>query len=416
MRSILPRTAIPVDWKEASIALRGWLTETGSPSEDVTKFEKEFASYLGVAKTYACNSGRTALHTSLQALNLEPADEVIVPAYVCAIVFEVILRLKLKPVLVDVDQQTFNINPELIPKAVTDKTKAIVPVHLFGRPCEMDKIVEIAEEHGLYVIEDAAQALGAEYKAGKVGTFGDFAIFSFGPGKSITSGEGGAIAVNNSELLTKVESIRINLASSSAGWSMHLVRNVFGMKMFANPFLYGFVRERLEKEFDQREAKTLENCKKLAQDENARYLHSTVKLAKMPAFSARIARTQLQKIDDFNDKRIANANALTTLLSETNDSLLLPQTQKQAKNVFTRYPVRILKGSRDTSREKMLARGVDSERPYDYLADYLTYNKSATPNAVALAITTLTIPNHPLLKPRDIHKTANALKAALNKV
>ena len=414
MRKVLPRTAIPLSRKEVVATLRGLLPEKSDAREDVAKFENDLATYLGAKKTLACDSGRTAFYIALQALNLKPAEEVIVPAYVCAIVFEVILRLGLKPVLVDVDMETFNINPELIPKALTEKTRVIVPVHLFGRPSEMDWIAEIAVDHGLYLIEDCAQALGAEYKGAKVGTFGNLAFFSFGPGKSITSGEGGAIAVNNKELMEKVESAHGRLTSPSFEWAVHLVKNVMAMKIFADPRIYGFIRGRLEDVFDEREAKTLENCRRLGKKKDVPYLHPTIRLAKMPPFSARVARTQLQKIDEFNDKRIDNAKTLTKLLSETRDFIQYPRTEEYAKSTFTRYPVRILKGSRDAIWRKMIEQGVDSERPYHYLADYLRSSETNTPHAVLLAKSTLTIPNHPLLKKKEILKTANVLKAALS--
>jgi len=391
----------------------GLLPDGNDKRENVARFENDLATCLGVKKILTCDSGRTALYTAFQALNLKPEDEVIVPAYVCAIVFEVIMRLGLKPVLVDVNLETFNINSELIPKALTARTRAIVPVHLFGRPSEMDKIVEIAEEHGLYLIEDCAQALGAEYRGASVGTFGNLAIFSFGPGKSMTSGEGGAIAVNDNELAEKVKNNHDELASPSFGWIVHLIRNIIGMKIFANSRMYAFIRGRLEKEYEEKEAAAIENCKTLAQKKDEFCFHSTIGLAKMPPFSARIARTQLQKIDEFNDKRIANARILTELLSETSDFIQHPRTEECNKNTFTRYPIRVLKGSRDAIWRRMIEQDVDSERPYHYLADYLMSNRTNTPNAVTIAMSTILIPNHPLLKEKDIVKTANALKTAL---
>lgn len=411
MKRVIPRTAIPISRNEVATALKGLLS--ASTGQDVEEFENELATYLGVRKAFACNTGRTALYTALQAMNLNKGDEIIVPAYVCAIVFEIVLRLGLKPVLVDVDLETYNINHELIHKALTVKTKAVIPVHLFGRPSNMDEISEIASDNGLYLIEDAAQALGAEYKKARVGSFGDMAIFSFGPGKSLTSGEGGAITVNNNELSEKVRNARDKLSTPNLGWATHLVRNILAMKTFASPRLYGFIRSRLEGELDNREAKTLDNCRNLALQKNAASLNPTVRLAKMPSFSARIARSQLQKIDQFNAKRIANAETLNAQLREISDFVQCPRTQEHAKNTFTRYPVRILKGSRDSIGEKMLQRGVDSERPYNYLADFLKASNVRAPNATLIATTTLTVPNNPLLENREIIRTANALKTAL---
>lgn len=411
MKRVIPRTAIPISRNEVVTALEGLLSH--STGQDTEKFENELATYLGAKKAFACNTGRTALHTALRVLNLNRGDEIIVPAYVCAIVFEVVLRLGLKPVLVDVDVATYNIDHELIEKALTAKTRAIIPVHLFGRPANMDEISEIARNHDLYLIEDAAQALGAECRKAKVGTLGDMAIFSFGPGKSITSGEGGAITVNNDELLERVRNARDKLSPPNLGWATHLVRNILAMKTFASPRLYGFIRSRLEGEIDNRETKTLSNCRSLALNKNATSLNPTVRLAKMPAFSARIARSQLQKIDQFNAKRIANAETLEAQLLETSNFAQCPRTGGLTKNTFTRYPIRILKGSRDLVGEKMLQRGVDSERPYNYLAGFLKTSNVRAPNATLIATTILTVPNNPLLENREIIETADALKAAL---
>jgi perosamine synthetase len=185
---MIPRTAIPIGNEELFSIL---FPVMRNGNEEIADFEMDLASYLGALKVFAVNSGRTALFSALQALGLKKGENVIVPAYTCAIVFEVILRLGLKPNFVDVDPETYNFDPELIPKAITSGTRAIIPVHLFGAPCEMDQIMEIASKYGLFVVEDVAQALGAEYKGRKLGTFGDLAMFSFGPGKSVMSGEGG---------------------------------------------------------------------------------------------------------------------------------------------------------------------------------------------------------------------------------
>ncbi|MGA8855407.1 MAG: DegT/DnrJ/EryC1/StrS family aminotransferase, partial [Christiangramia sp.] len=172
----------------------------------VHSFQKELENYLGVKHVIPCANGTDALQIAMMGLGLKPGDEVITADFTFAATVEVIALLQLTPVLVDVDPDTFNIDPEEIKKAITPKTKAIVPVHLFGQTADMDAIMEIAKEHNLYVIEDNAQAIGADYhskdgKTRKAGTIGDVAATSFFPSKNLGCyGDGGAIFTNNDEL------------------------------------------------------------------------------------------------------------------------------------------------------------------------------------------------------------------------
>ena len=411
---MIPRTAIPIGNEEIAVVLHRFLLGEDIYREDVARFENELATYLGIKRTFSFNSGRTALYVALETLDLKPGEEVIVPAYTCAIVFEVILRLGLKPILVDVNPKTYNIDHRLISEALSSKTRVIIPIHLFGRPCEMDQILEIAEKHNLYTIEDAAQALGAEYKKTKVGTFGDLAFFSFGPGKSITSGEGGAVAVNNEELEEKVMNFQAKLADPDFHWVLHVLRNVIAMKFFSTPRLYVLIRDRIEEETNKTDEEILENCINLMQQRDPNYLHPTIKLAKMPLGSAKMARLQLKKLDNLNQKRIENAVILTKSLCEINDRAQLPKINGDIKNTFTRYPIQILEGSRDGVMKGLIERGVDAEKPYHYLIDVFESFRVEAPNALTLAKSILTIPNHPLLKASDVLKIVNTLSDQLN--
>lgn len=173
---------------------------------EVQQFQKELEEYLGVKHVIPCANGTDALQIAMMGLGLQPGDEVITADFTFAATVEVIALLQLTPVLVDVEPDTFNIDPEAIKKAITPKTKAIVPVHLFGQTANMDAIMEIAKEHKLYVIEDNAQAIGAEFhsreaKTFKTGTIGDVASTSFFPSKNLGCfGDGGAIFTNNDDL------------------------------------------------------------------------------------------------------------------------------------------------------------------------------------------------------------------------
>ncbi len=173
------------------------------------EFEKEMCNYLGCSHTVALNSGTDALHLALRALNIGEGDEVISTAFTFVATSESIGIVGAKPVFVDIDPDTFNLDAEKIEAAITPKTKAIIPVHLYGQPCDMDKIMEIAKRHNLYVIEDACQAIGAEYKGRKVGTIGDIGCFSFYPTKNLgTMGDGGLLSTNSEEIKDRVIALR----------------------------------------------------------------------------------------------------------------------------------------------------------------------------------------------------------------
>ncbi len=172
----------------------------------VKSFQKNLEEYLDVKHVIPCANGTDALQVSMMALGLKPGDEVITVSFTFVATVEVIALLQLKPVLVDVDPDTFNIDPEAVRKAITPKTKAIVPVHLFGQCADMDAIMDIAKEHDLFVIEDSCQAIGAEYSfiggnTRKAGTMGHAGSMSFFPSKNLGCyGDGGAIFTNDDEL------------------------------------------------------------------------------------------------------------------------------------------------------------------------------------------------------------------------
>jgi len=176
--------------------------------EVVEKFEKEFAKFNGVTHAIAMNSGTAALHIALQALKILPGDKIIAPPYTFSASATAALFLGGIPVFVDINPESFNIEPEKIEKAITKKTKGIIPVHLFGLPADMDPIKEVAEKHDLFILEDAAQAHKALYKDRMVGTFGDVAIYSFYATKNMTTGEGGMIVTDDDEIAEKCRIIR----------------------------------------------------------------------------------------------------------------------------------------------------------------------------------------------------------------
>ncbi|AEF17899.1 Glutamine--scyllo-inositol transaminase [Thermoanaerobacterium xylanolyticum LX-11] len=165
----------------------------------VPEFERRFAEFLNVNHCVSVQSGTAALHMALYELGIKDGDEVIVPAITFVATVNPIVYCGATPVFVDVDKDTWNIDPREIEKAITPKTKAIIPVHLYGNPCDMDKIMEIAMKNNIYVIEDATESLGALYKGKMTGTIGHIGCFSFNGNKVITTGGGGMISLNNEE-------------------------------------------------------------------------------------------------------------------------------------------------------------------------------------------------------------------------
>ena len=175
----------------------------------VERFEAQFAAYCGSRYAIGVGNGTDALWLTLLALGIGEGDEVITVPNTFIATVEAIIHCKAQPVFVDVDENTFTMDPAELEKSLTAKTKAIIPVHLFGQPADMDPILEFARAHGLFVIEDAAQAHGAEYKGRKAGTMGDAGCFSFYPGKNLGAlGEAGAVVTNNADLRKKVQALR----------------------------------------------------------------------------------------------------------------------------------------------------------------------------------------------------------------
>lgn len=185
--------------------LSTWISSNG---KYIKLFEENFSQYCGCKYGAAVSNGTTALHLALLALNVGQGDEVIVPDLTFAATINTVLHAQATPVIVDVEEDSWCIDPKEIEKAITPRTKAIIPVHLYGQPCNMAEIMRIAKAHHLYVIEDCAEAHGAEYGRKKVGSFGDISCFSFFGNKVITTGEGGMCLTNSSELNDRMRVLR----------------------------------------------------------------------------------------------------------------------------------------------------------------------------------------------------------------
>ncbi|MEN6453505.1 MAG: DegT/DnrJ/EryC1/StrS family aminotransferase [Prolixibacteraceae bacterium] len=195
----------------------------GSPNCDgiVESFEKEFAAFCGTKYALTCVNGSVALRLALIACGVRPGDEVIIPPYTFIATSSIVLEANCVPVFVDIDPDTYNLDPVEVEKAITKRTKAIIPVHFAGQACDMDAIMAIGRKYHLRVIEDACHGHGAEYKGKKLGSIGDAGCFSFQSSKNLTSGEGGMIITNNEELYDLMNSLR-NVGRVKGGqWYEH---------------------------------------------------------------------------------------------------------------------------------------------------------------------------------------------------
>lgn len=195
----------------------------GNPDcgDEVEAFEKEFAAYCGSRYALTCVNGSVALRLALIACGVKPGDEIIVPPYTFIATASIVIEANCVPVFVDIDPNTYNISPAQIEKAITKRTKAIIPVHFAGQACDMDAIMAIAEKYNLRVIEDSAHGHGAEYKGKKLGSIGDAGCFSFQSSKNLTSGEGGMVVTNDEALYDRMNSLR-NVGRVKGGqWYEH---------------------------------------------------------------------------------------------------------------------------------------------------------------------------------------------------
>jgi len=189
------------------------------PMQDA--FEQAVRDFIGSKFALALSSGTAALHLAMIANNIGPGDEVITTSFSFIASANCALYVAATPVFVEIDPHTWNIDPEAIEAAITPNTKAIVPVHVFGQPCRMDRIIQIAKKHNLALIEDACEAIGAEYKNQKIGTFGNCATFAFYPNKQITTGEGGMLITDDPQAYQLAKSLRNQGRAQNTAWLQH---------------------------------------------------------------------------------------------------------------------------------------------------------------------------------------------------
>ncbi len=267
----------------------------------IKKFEKAFAEYIGTKEAIAVSSGTAALHVALSAMDVGPGDEIIVAPFTFVATASSVLHQNAIPIFVDIDPKSYCIDPLEVEKAITPKTKGIIPVHLFGHPADMDPILEIAEKHDLFVIEDACQAHGAEYKGKKVGSIANMGCFSFFESKNMMTGEGGMITTDNEEL---AEAARLVRHHGEPSW---------------------YVYDRLGYNY------------------------------RMNEIAASIGIVQLKKLDDLNQIRIDNARYLTENLRDV-EGIQVPFESKDIKHVYHAYVPLMEPEKLNISKEEFLAR------------------------------------------------------------
>lgn len=319
---------------------------------DVKAFEEELANYLKVKHVVTCANGTDALHLAMMVLDLKPGDEVITTNFTFIATVEVVALLGLKVVIVEPDRGTFNISIDAVRKAITPKTKAIVPVHLFGQCSNMEELLDLARAHNLYIIEDAAQATGADYyfrdgSSKKAGTIGNIGTTSFFPSKNLGCyGDGGALYTNDDNLAAKLRSI-----------SNH------GMK--------------------------------------TRYHYSDIGVnSRLDTVQAAILRVKLKYLDRFNESRRKVAETYDKAFTGC-DQLVVPERAKYSSHIFHQYTLKIKNGKRDGLKNFLADNGIPSMIYYPgplHLQEayrYLGYRENDFPVTSSLCNEVLSLPMHP---------------------
>ncbi len=338
----------------AKVLKSGILTHGLGAGPMVTTFEKAFASFMKAKHGVAMNTGTAALHSSLAASGVKHGDEVVLPSFTFVATAEAVVLAGAKPVFVDIDPNTYTINANMIEKALTKKTKAIMPVDLYGLPADVKPIREIADKRGLKIIEDAAQAHGASCKGKPPGIFSDTACWSFYGSKNMTTGEGGMITTNDDNI---AETIRL-------------------------------IRSHGEKE-----------------------KYSTVMLGHnyhMPEIQAAIGIEQLKKLPTFVSKRRRNAKRLTEKLKKAKN-LQLPNEPEGFKHSWYLYTVR-MKNARQEQRDKVVKQLKEKEigavitypNPIHLMSFYSRFGKHRLPVTEKTAKQVLSLPAHPGVTPKQI--------------
>ena len=355
---MIPIAKPVIDKKEESEILKVLRSGMIAQGKWVEEFEKKFAKYIGTKYAIQTTSGTTALHLALLSLEIGKGNEVITTPFTFVATSNAILYTGARPVFVDIEENTFNINPNLIETKITKKTKAILLVHLYGCPLDMAKIKKVADKHRLYIIEDAAQAHGAEFKGQKVGSIGELGCFSFYATKNMTTGEGGMVTTNNFKLAQKIKALRNH-------------------GMMELNYKYDFL--------------------------GYNYCPTNI--------SAALGIVQLKKLDKLNSKRINNAKYFLKKLKNIK-GITLPVIPENVRHVFHQFTIKISKDfpiNRNSFIKHLEKKGIKTKVYYPIplhkqkLYRDLGY-KDSLPIVEKVAKEVLSIPIHPSLTRKDLSK------------
>lgn len=357
----------------ADVLRNGWLT-TGPK---VAQFEEEFARYIGSPQAIAANSGTAALHLALDAIGLDQDDEVLIPTLTFAATGEAVLYFRARPVLVDSSPGTFNLDPGRIERAITPKTKAIVPVHFAGRPCEMTSIREIAAHHHTAVVEDAAHALPAARDGQRVGTIGDITCFSFYATKTITAGEGGMATTANAEFAERMRMMRLHGISKDAS-KRYTAEGSWRYEILAPGYKYN-----------------------------------------LTDLQAALGLSQLTKCDAMWKRRCDLAARYTRMLSDL-DAFETPADEPGVQHALHLYVILVNSGvlriHRDAVIEELRKRGIGTSvhfiplHMHSYYQDQWGYRAGDFPVAESYADRCISLPLYPAMSDEDVDMVVEALK------
>lgn len=316
-------------------------------------FEQNFAQFIGVQHAIGVSSGRAGLFLALSALNLKPGAEILLPAYTFHIVPQVVKAAGYNPVFLDVDPNTYNLDISLITKNVNPRTQALLVTHMFGQPCDMDPIVEIAQAEGLRVIEDCAHACGAQYKGKRVGSFGEFAIFSFGVGKNMPCFGGGMLVTNNSTLAKEV---RNKMAGDNIQqkWLKEVLTTSFtyfctrpkSFSYFIYPLMSLFNLLRITP-FDHEPGREVVSEREIT----SRFILGLTNL------QAAVGLCQLEQVDRINQKAAENAAIYSEELKGLK-GIKIPTVIPGTEPSFLYYRLEVER--RDAFRRKLFRKGIDT--------------------------------------------------------
>lgn len=377
---MIPPVMVPVTYKEISLALTRSLKNRRNSIQDL---EYKITEYIDCKHSMATSSGRTAIYILLKAYGIKEGDEVAMPAYMCSSVSDLLISMNIKINFIDIEKDTYNISVCDLNEKINKSTKIIIAAHMFGNPCEIDSINEIAEDNNAILIEDAAQAMGAKYKKEKVGAITDAGFFSFGRGKPLTSIDGGAIVTNDRKIAQKCQIISENFSKQNSIHQLKTFMKLNGYSQIRNKNVYRIVH-------------------KIARNNNTRFNININNIeTKYTHFQANLANIQLSKLDAFNKIRKNNSNIIYNALKNNNHIKLL-NISSHADPIFLRYPIRVDTSIRDKLMEQLYDKGIETSVVYPVSLSKIYSNSLECKNAEEIVKETIALPVHPQVTMRDI--------------